>query len=204
MIIVGRDSSARPSGAGDGAVPAVGTGDSTPRGSNRMARRRRRQRGVTLVEFALLAPVLFLVLLGLIIVSIVAMNQVQLNNVVRDGARVAGLCGSGKHDASVVITGNPVGQQACTTANIQTYIRGHLQALPAGSVVLNVSITAPAGGNCGTCNDLSECSVGAILSISASYEQPLFVPLVSTLFSNNSPRDSNRLMTATAQSVCAQ
>ena len=47
------------------------------------------QRGVTLVEFALVAPVFFVLILGLLLLGIVVMNQMQLTNAVRDGVRAA-------------------------------------------------------------------------------------------------------------------
>src|SRR5437660_12933014 len=63
-------------------------------GQAQRRRHRDRDRGVTMVEFALLAPLFFLMVMGLIVSGIVVTNQVQLNNVVRDAARVAGACGS--------------------------------------------------------------------------------------------------------------
>ncbi|HVS42282.1 MAG TPA: TadE/TadG family type IV pilus assembly protein, partial [Candidatus Dormibacteraeota bacterium] len=82
---------------------------------------RRRERAVGMVEFALVAPLFFVLLFGLIVGAIVSMNVVQLNNVVRDGARIAGLCGSGA-DSSVTIPENPSGFQTCSTANVEYYI----------------------------------------------------------------------------------
>lgn len=158
-----------------------------------------------MVEFALIAPLFLILLFGLIIGSIVAMNVVQLNNVVRDGARIAGLCGSGT-DSSVTISANPSGYQTCSTADIEYYIVHHLQALPGNTITFTVNVTTDAGGACGqtSCSDLSACSEGEVITITGTYPQPLYIPVISHLLSNNSRNDGTRDMTATAQAVCAQ
>ena len=158
-----------------------------------------------MVEFALVAPLFFVLLFGLIVGAIVSMNVVQLNNVVRDGARIAGLCGSGA-DSSVTIPENPSGYQTCSTANVEYFIVHHLQALPGNTITFTVNVTTDAGGACGaaSCSDLSDCSQGEVITIAGTYPQPMYIPLISRLLSNNSRNDGTRDMTATAQAVCAQ
>jgi Flp pilus assembly protein TadG len=51
---------------------------------------RPRERGVSLVEFSLVAPLFLLLTIGLLITTLVITNQVQLANAVRDGARIGG------------------------------------------------------------------------------------------------------------------
>ena len=46
-----------------------------------------------MVEFALMAPMIFLLLMGIIVAAIVVSNMVQLQNTVRDAARAAAVCG---------------------------------------------------------------------------------------------------------------
>src|SRR2546425_624963 len=80
------------------ATPASSTVDriNAPRRGRVVARPHRRgcRDGVSMVEFALLAPTGFLLLLGIVVVGIVVTNLVQLTNAARDGARAAAICGS--------------------------------------------------------------------------------------------------------------
>jgi len=59
------------------------------------ARGRNQQRGVTLVEFALVAPVFFLLLLGMIDFGFTFSDYISLRNGVREGARQAVISPSG-------------------------------------------------------------------------------------------------------------
>ncbi|MEM6331390.1 MAG: TadE/TadG family type IV pilus assembly protein [Planctomycetota bacterium] len=60
----------------------------------RPARRPQRRRGASVVEFALVAPVFFLVVLGMIEFGRMAMVQQVLTNAAREGARVGVLDGA--------------------------------------------------------------------------------------------------------------
>src|SRR5579859_2490443 len=116
-----------------GALPSsrivVDTPVRTYRQSGMVTRRRpTRSRGQAMVEFALLAPLGFLLLLSIIVVGIVVTNYIQLTNAARDGARVAAICGSSSTAQM------PNGTGTCTPALVAAYITGHLVALPAGSV----------------------------------------------------------------------
>ena len=53
-----------------------------------------RRKGQAMVEFALIAPAGFLLLLSILVVGIIVTNYIQLANAARDGARVAAICGS--------------------------------------------------------------------------------------------------------------
>src|SRR5579864_5775642 len=90
--------------------------------------RRVRSGGQAMIEFALLAPLGFLLLLSIVVMGIIVTNYIQLTNEARDGARVAAICGS----SATAQMPNGAGQ--CTPALVASYITGHLVALPAGSV----------------------------------------------------------------------
>ena len=115
--------------------------------------RRQRERAVSMVEFALLAPIAFLLLMGLVVTGIVVTNQVALSNGVRDIARAAAVCGSvaGRPVPPPTGTSNPQlpatgGQSAlsCSWTNLQTYVSARMKTLAGGG-----AITAP-GGSFGT------------------------------------------------------
>ena len=160
------------------------------------APRRRRQHGVTLVEFALVSPFLVLLLTGCVLVGIVSMNQIQLSNAVRDGARAAAVCGGISRDVNTHL---PDGT-ACDQSHLINYITANLNAVP-GSVGLTVSVI---NGNSvpGDPNVLDECQKGKTVVVSASYPQPLYVPLVGQFLGDNGT--STRTLQAKAQATCEQ
>lgn len=187
-------------------------GAGTARPARHPARRRRHgSRGVTLVEFAFVAPVGFLLICAIVVVGIVATNFVQLSNAARDGARVAAICGSNPSDTTQM----PDGSGVCSFAAVQAYITKHLVAVPSGSVTPTLyvcsadqtSSCATSGTECtidssgyGICN----CQAGKIVEVDMQYDQPLYLPLISTLMQSNPPGNGTRRLFASAQATCEQ
>jgi Flp pilus assembly protein TadG len=68
----------------------------------------RRRRGSTLLEFALIVPILMLILLGIIEFGWMAKNRLQLANAVREGARAAAI-GKSTSDIKQLITNRALG-----------------------------------------------------------------------------------------------
>lgn len=87
--------------------------------------RRRRNSAVAMVEFALVGPLFFLLVLGIFVLAIVVKNQVGLSNAVRDIARAAAVCGSQAGNSSTAVT-LPDGT-SCT--NIESYANTKLTAI---------------------------------------------------------------------------
>jgi Flp pilus assembly protein TadG len=159
--------------------------------------RRHRQCGVTLVEFAIVAPLLLVMLTGCVLVGIVAMNQMQLSNAVRDGARAAAVCGGIGRDSSVRL---PDGTQ-CDQSHLLAYITANLNAVP-GTVGLSVTVI---NGNSipNDPNVLDECQKGKTVVVNASFPQPLYVPIVGSLI-GDSGNTSVRTLTAKAEATCEE
>jgi hypothetical protein len=170
------------------------------------------ERGVSLVEFALVAPVLVVFVLGLFLVGIVVMNQMQLTNAARDGARAAAVCGGPSRDAAAVIPTLPDGHTACDSTLLVSYIDGRLNALPGGAVT---SVCVYAGSQTGntlgtTCeaadpvdpNILDKCSKGSVIQVDISYPQQLYVPLIGKLLGDNGT--DIRTLHARAEATCEQ
>lgn len=67
---------------------ANGTGSMTARTTSTPRSRNRRDRGASLVEFALLAPVLFAILLGTITAGLALSTKNSMTNAVREGGRL--------------------------------------------------------------------------------------------------------------------
>jgi Flp pilus assembly protein TadG len=68
--------------------------------ANAVNRVRRREEGASLVEFALIAPILFLILFGLIDFGFIYNDFLSVRQGVRDGARQAAVANFGPQDAS--------------------------------------------------------------------------------------------------------
>jgi hypothetical protein len=153
-------------------------------------RRRRRERAVSMVEFALLAPFALLLLFGIVVTGIVVTNLIQLNNITRDGARMAAICGS---STGPVPDGSG---RACNDVSIKSYITSRLQAIAAGAVV--PSITVFSGSQ--TYPTISACQPGRTLEVDASYSQPLYLPLVGHFLGDSG--GNSRTLYAQAQATC--
>jgi Flp pilus assembly protein TadG len=162
-----------------------------------------RNRGQAMIEFALLAPFGFLLLLSVIVMGIVVTNYIQLTNEARDGARVIAICGS---NANAVL---PDGTGRSCDGFIANYVTSRLVALPAGSVTPKISVISGAlpctiVDASGNVNPACHCSPGAIVQVTMSYPQPLYLPLVSNLFQTSGAPSGTRTLSASAQATCEQ
>jgi Flp pilus assembly protein TadG len=106
-----------------------------------MVRIRSNERGANAVEFALLVPLLILLLFGIISFGWMFSQQLALNNAVREGARFA------------VTEGNPTAQQC---QQIPTTVRASLAGSTIGDPAA-VTVTSQRIGGAGALN----CSVAA-------------------------------------------
>jgi Flp pilus assembly protein TadG len=170
-------------------------------------RRPGRNGGQAMIEFALLAPLGFLLLLSIVVTGIIVTNYIQLTNEARDGARVAAICGSSTSAQM------PNGKGTCTPALVASYITGNMVALPAGSVTPQIYWCTTVDVQSGTCassanllsasaTSFKQCQAGAIFQINMSYDQPLYFPLLSNLFQTKP--NGTRTLSASAQATCEQ
>jgi Flp pilus assembly protein TadG len=112
-------------------------------GSKRAISAKRWRRAATAVEFALVAPVAFVLILGLIEFGRALMVQHLLNNAARQGARVATL--EGKSDTDVTTAVNAA-MKTQTTTNMTTTVTvngvaaNSSTANPGDEIVVTVSI----------------------------------------------------------------
>ncbi len=208
-------------------APADAVALASPGSISRLSRLRRTgvgpstQRGQGLVEFALVGPLAFLLILGIIVAGIAVSNQDLLNNSVRDAARAAAVCGgSGRDGQSQLPPAGSVPAQTCSWAALDDYAKARLTQLVGGSTV-----TAPAGGaGCRqlpgdsalvcvykadnsaatiTGNPLNSCQRGYKIEISTTYAQPLYLPLVGIVLGSGGSSTS-RTLSADAEATCEQ
>ena len=93
------------------------------------ARRRLAQRGATAVEFALVAPIMILLALGIIDFGLYINAGSVVGNAAREGARAASL--------------------GASSATVNSVVTAAISALPAGgTTTISVTCRKPAGGNC--------------------------------------------------------
>src|SRR4029077_507089 len=96
-------------------------------------------------------------------------------------------CGSGV--SKTPATPMPDGSGPCSDAAIVSYISSHLVAVPLASQpqIFVCSATEAANGTCSSAGtqSLADCQPGRIVEVDMTYDQPLYLPLVSNLFQTN-------------------
>ncbi len=163
-----------------------------------------------MVEFALIAPIAFLILLGLVVLGIVVLHEIQLSQAVRDSARAAAICGS--H------TGQPVNPPTlpdsnlpCTNANIVAYINARVTNVDpsltnAATVKVFNNLNAQVGltGTGATAGAVvANCSANAYtVEVTINYSQPLYIPLVGAVFGTGGGQ--TRTISAKGEATCEQ
>ena len=180
--------------------------------STPVSRRRHGQRGVSVVEFSLVAPVFLVLVMGAIVLGIVVMNQMQLANAVRDGARAAAVCGGPNRNSEPVPPTLPDGVTACDSTALIGYINSRLSAVPGGAITsVCVYVGSTDGSTSGTScvgsdpvdnNILDKCNKGSVVEVDISYPQQLYVPVVGNLLGDRGT--TVRTLHAAAQAVCEQ
>lgn len=166
-----------------------------------------------MVEFALIAPLFFLISIGLLVTGVVVTHQIQLTNSARDAARALAVCGS-------YTTPNLTLPDAtsCNQGDESTYVTNLIHQVNPSATVTSVSVvTIDSSGNVtpvppGGTNDSSLCASPQsttlqnlptrYVQVQAQYSQPLFLPLIGKVLGTNGT--NNRTLTATAVAECEQ
>ncbi len=170
-------------------------------------RRHRQERGVSMVEFALAAPLAFLLLLGLVVVGITVTHQIQLNQAVKNSARAVAICGvAAEQNPYNSPAGTLPNGRSCTpgtNGNVQAYINGQLDGVASGLGGQDTVTVYDTSGSATvwTSTELADaCSPGEIIQVSISYQQPLYLPLVGYALGNG-PTDTRQL-SADGEATC--
>lgn len=135
-------------------------------------RRPLRQRGATIVEFAIIAPVFVMLMIGVIELSMVYFANLTMQHAVREGARYA-VTGQSNLDPN--------------TANQQRYA-AVLQKIKDSSMGMydkvspTVSVTNMSGGTSSGSGTFG--SAGDIIVISLDCNWPMVTPMMAAFFSN--------------------
>lgn len=144
--------------------------------------RRDTERGQAMTEFALIAPLFFLILFGIIQLGFLLGGQNGLTNAAREAARYASTlpapdkfvaCTDPVNNASTV-------QTRLTTVNLPQYIPGFIT----GNVVSAAACSGAAGTGVAYCyRPNGDGTFSVRVRVSVVYRHPLFIPLVGRLFS---------------------
>jgi Flp pilus assembly protein TadG len=173
-------------------------------------RRRRHARGQGMVEFALVAPIALLLIIGIVVVSMVVLHQNQLANATRDIARVAAICGQsgsatpGTTPPTLLPPIPPATTgTTCSDANLLVYAKRQLAGIDS-SYAWNPTITVVSCTVAGACtvagSGLASCANGNAVHVAVTYPQTLYVPVVSNLFGSGGVRT----LSATGVASCEQ
>lgn len=151
-------------------------------------RPRRQARGQALPEFALILPVLALVLLSILQIAVVIGTQIGLTNAAREAARIASVTVTAD-SAAAAVNGNKVLDRlrnVLLPTNVLTFAPGQLD-----------------GGDCSSgagtrITYVAENDVGGkpavFVRVDVVYRHPLFIPLVGTILDglDGTPNDGFR------------
>lgn len=116
--------------------------------SGHSTQRRRRTRGQSLVEFALVVPIFLLLLCGILDFGVVLYSRMTITNAARDGARVATL-----------MAGESPGDIASRAADTA--------ASAAGGLGVSTDVSCQ-----------NSCKPGAFVTVTVSYDHHVFFPLL--------------------------
>jgi Flp pilus assembly protein TadG len=119
-----------------------------------------RERGAAAVEFALVLPILVMILLGIVDFGLEINSQAILANAAREGARVASLGGTRADAASAV-----------TTASAS------LLNVNAGNPVVTITCRKPGGTTCASGFDTDKASGGTVI-VTVSYVYSWISPAI--------------------------
>lgn len=150
-----------------------------------------------------------MILLGLVVLGIVVLHEIQLSQAVRDGARAAAICGS-RTDAPSNLPTLPDSNLPCTGANVVAYINARLTKVDPSlantatvSVYSNTNalVSSNTGATAGA--TAASCAVNAYtVEVSVNYAQPLYLPLVGAVFGTGG--GNTRTISAKGEATCEQ
>jgi Flp pilus assembly protein TadG len=155
--------------------------------SSRPQRRHRRggRSGQALVELAVVAPVLVVLLLGTAQVGVIVYDQVTVDTAAREGARV----GSEQPNGSqAYVGGAPASQPYPVCPSTGTSSNPVCNAVWNASGLLNgramaVSVAPqPAGATPASCSGPSSWVADGYVQVNVAYDAPVFVPVIGQLF----------------------
>lgn len=125
-----------------------------------IGRSREAGRGQALVEFAIAAPVVFLVILGLFDVGRLVFINNELSEAAREGARWG------------AVQGRAADEAAGNSTTVSDEVSARISVAPAPTVALSCTDLGGAGGACGS---------GDLLTVNVSASVSVITPIISEI-----------------------
>lgn len=148
------------------------------------------ERGQGLVEFALVLPVLALILLSILQIAVIIGAQIGLTNSTREAARIASITATSTSGAAIT-NGDAVLTRLRTVllpTNVMAFSPGQLDAGSCTSPVAGTRITYTAA------DDVSGADA-VFVRVDVVYRHPLFIPIVGAILDgiDGTPNDGFRV-----------
>jgi Flp pilus assembly protein TadG len=137
---------------------------------------RGRRRGQALPEFALILPILALILLSIIQLAFIFGAQIGITNAVREAARLAAV--STPTTTALQASGNGAGVYSALTNTSTGFLKRNVFAYSSGSLVTSGS---PITRVCYESFTDSASKPAVKVRVEAYYRHPLFIPLVGAI-----------------------
>jgi Flp pilus assembly protein TadG len=139
--------------------------------SRSLTRKRRRTRGQALVEFALVAPIFFFIILATIEAGRLMYHYAMLNHATREGARYAIIHGANSSDP----TGPPADGSG---ADVKQAVRDASLGL-VGTLDVLAPVYSPIGSECGDGGGTNDRGSSVVVAVTFSYPPilPVFPPI---------------------------
>jgi Flp pilus assembly protein TadG len=147
---------------------------------------RSRESGQALLELALVAPIIILLLMGLIQFALIFERQIGINNAVREAARRAATFDT--PDSATAST-----NAAWTLTTLQSLL-GNSQAHETSRDVIEVCIVTPAAPYDVDASGNEQ----VVVRIKASYRHPLFLPIVTQIIDGIDGANDSSLLASTS------
>lgn len=149
------------------------------RGRSRSGRTRTaRRRGQALPEFALVLPILAMILLSIIQLAFIFGAQIGITNAVREAARLAAVTTPTTTAAQAGISGNGGGVYTALTNTTNGYLKRNVFAYSTASLVTSGS---PITRVCYVSFTDSLNKPAVTVKVEAYYRHPLFIPLIGAI-----------------------
>ena len=158
--------------------------------------RRRSSRGQALPEFALVVPVLALILLAIIQFAFIFASQVGITNAVREGARLAAVTTPTTTVGQATANGN--GVYAALTNTTNGFLRRNVFAYGPGNLVESGT---PETQVCYESYTDSSGKFAVEVRVEAYYRHPIFLPLVGIILDRMDGVSDNALRVGASEEM---
>ena len=173
----------------------------SPRSIWKAPPRRARPRGQALVEFAIVLPILALLLLGIIQFAFIFAAQIGVTNAAREAARIAAVSPTADNTQAGTNAQNVYLRLTNTTNGL---LKQNVFAFGSANIVRSTDIAAVTGYTQVCYRDDAAAAAGeftVFVKVQAVYRHPIFIPLLGALLDGIDGVSDGGLRIATAEKM---